>query len=118
MSGSRRQTNIAESPLVEHALLSIGSGSCHISDAYDFVAKAEQSGCSDKHVLSFLRLGTHGKFSSNLERDLFASYLGKQGVHVEPYSLELQLQMPDRKHPEMVQIVARPAVFLYSMTAS
>jgi hypothetical protein len=87
-----------------------------VSDAYDFISKAEQSGCSDEHVLSFLRLGTHGKHSQNLERDLFASYLGRQGVHVEPYALDLRLLMPDRKNPENMHIVPWPEALLSDIT--
>ena len=101
---SRRRDG--EAPLVEHAILSIGSGASHVSTAYDYLAKAEQSGCTDESVLQFLKLGSFGKHTQNMERDLMRRYLRGSGVEAEPYDITLNLHMPDERTERLSNIVA------------
>ena len=94
--------------VVDHALMSIGQGSSHVSQAYDYVASAEASGASSPDILDFLRCGSWGKYSQNIERDLFNTWLAKSNLSIELLYIPLKLDMPDSKAPHMVQVATLP----------
>ena len=98
--------------MVDYALKCIGRGSLHVSEAYDYVANAEASGAAGKGVLEFLRLGSWGQHSQNLERDLFNSLLHRSGLQLELQHVHLKLHVPDEEEPQMLKVAYIPPFLL------
>ena len=71
----------------------IGRGGANVNVAHEIVHTMMDDGFKNPALATFASCGTNGLNDANTERDMLTWLRGLWGVELEPYQIELQLQV-------------------------
>lgn len=84
----------------------VGTGSSHLENGASWVRAACADGVQDPIVQKLGSLGAWGKHPQNSERDLYRFL--RSELKLEPYTLNIELELPEYLQPQMVKVGALP----------